>query len=52
MEDMATWLLILIGLAIPRVTVTLRDTVTLRERIYDVSVIYRILLFIICCIWG
>lgn len=43
---MATWLLILIGLAIPRVTVTLR------ERIYDISTIYRILLFIICCIWG
>lgn len=43
---MATWLLVLIGLAIPRVTITLR------ERTYDVSVIYRILLFIICCIWG
>ena len=43
---MATWLLILIGLAIPRVTVTLYD-----GRIYDISVIYRILLFIICCIW-
>ena len=44
---MAIWLLILIGLAIPRVTVTLRD-----GRIYDVSVIYRFLLFIVCCIWG
>lgn len=43
---MATWLLVLIGLAIPRVTITRR------ENIYDVSTIYRILLFIICCIWG
>lgn len=43
---MATWLLVMIGLAIPRVTITLR------EHTYDVSVIYRILLFIICCIWG
>ncbi len=43
---MATWLLVLVGLAIPRVTVTLDG------RTYDVSVIYRILLFIICCIWG
>ena len=43
---MATWLLILIGLAIPRVTITSRG------HTYEVSTIYRILLFIICCIWG
>ena len=43
---MATWLLVLIGLAIPQVTI-IRG-----ENTYDISSIYRILLFIICCIWG
>lgn len=43
---MATWLLVLVGFAIPRVIINVGN-----ER-YDISVIYRIILFIICCIWG
>ena len=43
---MATWLLVLVALAIPRIIINVDN------KRYDISVIYRIILFIICCIWG
>lgn len=43
---MPVWLLVLVGLCIPRYTLTVND------KIYDLGLILRIAIFICCCIWG
>ena len=43
---MPTWLLILVGLCIPRYTITI-DGFS-----YDIGSILRLIIFIFCCIWG
>lgn len=43
---MATWLLALIGLSVFRMTVEQNGVE------YDIGSVYRLLLFVICCIYG
>lgn len=43
---MPVWLLVLVGLCMPRYTLTVNG-----ER-YDLGFILRVVVFICCCIWG